>query len=268
MKYDPHVIKEFIDGLDIPYRGCCPCCGNTSFSVFFVDTAEIGYKCYHANCGVKGKYNGQTLTLDKVKDISYKIYPELKIPEKFDVKKYNWGNPLQNGECLSYMERYHILTPYIERRCDVRYDPAQRRCVFLLKWKDTTYGATGRALSKGVRPKWYVYSRLEGCPFIIESQSAKNRDVLVIVEDCASACRVSTVASGLSLLGTNYSSSLRYLWGYRSVFVALDDDATKKSLSIQQYLDLTTETKIIPLRKDLKYFSDQELKEWATEYLV
>ncbi len=82
----------------------------------------------------------------------------------------------------------------------------------------------------------------------------------MVVEDCTSACSVSRISSSVGLLGTSLNEAvIPYLMPYKTLYIALDDDATNKAVTMQHTLSLYRPTKIIPLKKDLKYFSLYEL---------
>jgi DNA primase len=83
----------------------------------------------------------------------------------------------------------------------------------------------------------------------------------VLVEDAASACAISPIATGVALLGTNMKEAdLAQLKKYSHVFVCLDPDATRKALDLQKYLSYFVSTTIIRIDDDLKYYDAQEIK--------
>ena len=89
-------------------------------------------------------------------------------------------------------------------------------------------------------------------------------DDAVIVEDCASACAVSNILTGISIMGTSLMPEhKKYLEPYKNLYVALDRDATSKSYEIANELksDGFKNVKVKPLTDDLKYFNTDEIKE-------
>jgi len=144
-------------------------------------------------------------------------------------------------------------------RADIKYDVAQDRVVFVVKNKYTNEyaGAVGRALHKDTYPKWYMYGG-KHVPFI-----CGECDDAVIVEDCASACAVSGVLTGIALMGTSLADThLAHIMQYKNIYVALDRDATTKSFSIAKELRSKgfTNVKVKALEDDLKYFKTDEIR--------
>ena len=85
----------------------------------------------------------------------------------------------------------------------------------------------------------------------------------VIVEDCASACAVSNVLTGVAILGTSLTQSHKqYLKSYDKIYVALDRDATTKSFGVANELKSygLQNVHVKTLEDDLKYFNTKEIK--------
>lgn len=89
------------------------------------------------------------------------------------------------------------MKAYKSRMADIMYDSKQNRVVFMIKNDHVICDAIGRSLHKSVKPKWYRYGKSNRLFTSGES------DVGVLVEDAASACAISPVATGIALLGTN-----------------------------------------------------------------
>ena len=121
-------------------------------------------------------------------------------------------------------------------------------------------GAVGRALNSMTYPKWYMYGNKD-VPFKCGLPEHKEA---IIVEDCASACAVSNILTGVAILGTSLKESHKqYLKQYDKIYVGLDRDATKKSYGIANELKSygLQNVHVKPLSDDLKYFSTEEIKE-------
>ena len=83
----------------------------------------------------------------------------------------------------------------------------------------------------------------------------------VIVEDCASACAVSNILTGVAILGTSLKQSHKQsLKSYDKLYIALDRDATTKAFDIANELrsEGFKNVKIKALKDDLKYFNTEE----------
>lgn len=249
-------ISSYISTLSIPYRGDCPgCSGKNTFSVNIKDGYKV-WRCFRSSCIIKGKIsNGVGLeTLYDHNNSNIVVDLEEKYRGMF-------FNPLQNSDCYKYMQLYKLMPAYIYRYSDIRYDPKQHRIVFFLKdHKGVIHGATGRTLNYHNSPKWTIYDRVGGCPFIYKHKTETRSCILV--EDAISAINAGNINSSIALLGTTINeTSIQYLLAYDILYIALDDDATSKALELQHILSSYRPTKIIPLLKDLKYYSSSELIE-------
>jgi hypothetical protein len=86
----------------------------------------------------------------------------------------------------------------------------------------------------------------------------------VIVEDCASAASVSGFATGVALLGTFLQDeALSSLDGFEKITVALDKDASDKSIDIALRLNAAYGdiVDVCLLDRDLKRLTEDEAKE-------
>jgi hypothetical protein len=250
-------LNNFIRGLSLPYRGDCPQCGHkNTFSASLLDGSVI-YYCFYAGCKLKGKIDGK-LSIDTIRNDSNRIYPSNEIvcqlPDYFI-------SPLQNPQCLSFMKRWELLEKYGEG-LELYYDPRQHRCVFPLRnFEKELYGTIGRSLHSSIQPRWLVYNRKNDCPYISSALGANN-SICILVEDCISAIRVSPICDAMAMLGTNIPiGTYRYFRSYDKLFIALDDDATQKSIKLQKELSIIKATEIILLKKDLKYYNQEEIQE-------
>ena len=88
-------------------------------------------------------------------------------------------------------------------------------------------------------------------------------DIGVLVEDCASACAVSHIYSGIALMGTSLTDSYIPVLKkkFKKIIVALDRDATIKAFDISNQLRYFIETEVKILEDDLKYYNEKKLKE-------
>ncbi len=260
-------IRDLISGASSCRADCPVCGGSNTFSISKVD-GNIVYYCFRASCNIRGKLN-DVLSIDDLKsspllvsnNFIYKSERRSKDDCHFTIPSY-FVSPLQNRASYNLLKRYGLIDFYVHHTDLIRYDPKLNRIVFILKdHKGVIRGATGRSLSFNVSPRWLVYSRIDGCPYILQRQPKKGKNVLVIVEDCISASCVYSISSSMGLLGTSIPDELiSYLAPYERLYLALDDDATGKSIKLQKKLSAYKPTSIIPLRKDLKYFTIDELE--------
>lgn len=225
----------------------------------------ILYYCFRASCNLRGKINHE-MGIDELRaasrqcvDVGHNKESKFTIPEYFI-------SPLQNTSCYRFLYRYNLIGFYSKHTNLIRYDPKQNRCVFILFHEGTCYGAIGRSLDVSNNSRWFVYSRLSGCPFQIPNKTTDTS--VLLVEDCVSACVASSCFNSISLLGTNIpSDTIKYILPYTKVYIALDDDATSKAIKLQKQLSYYRPSFVVPLRKDIKYYSSFELETLKKELL-
>lgn len=262
-------LDNFVKGLDLPYRGDCPSCGGTnSFSARLL-VGDIVYNCFRASCKLKGRVPDE-ISIENVRQISKyndSLTEHGASLSTFTIPNY-FTSPISNDKCLRFMRRWGLLEHYANNGLELYYDPQQDRCVFPLRdLEKELKGATGRSLSYISTSRWYVYARIDGCPY--KASSEITTETALIVEDPISAIHATSISDTISLLGTNLGDNFnRYSDVYSKLYIALDDDATEKSIELQKELSIYKPTYIIPLRKDIKYFSQQELEELRKEYLL
>ena len=88
------------------------------------------------------------------------------------------------------------------------------------------------------------------------------------MEDCASACSVSHLSTGVALLGTNLlDEHIRQLSNYQKIFVALDKDATDKALDMVKILCRKVPTRLMVLDRDLKNMTNEERDELIRSHI-
>lgn len=235
------------------------------------------YHCYRADCKLRGKSDYEipiNILSDYVNSLAMGSTKGAKSIQNskvtYTIPDY-FVSPLSNGRSYSLLSRFNLLDLYSQFPDRIRYDPKLDRLVFILKDLEngSISGACGRILSyRPTLPRWYIYKRIDGCPFILEKVSSR----AILVEDCISACVIRRLASnivdGISILGTSIPDNLlNHLLKYDKLYLALDDDATGKAIQLQKHLQTHVETAIIPLRKDLKYFSQDEFQQLRKEYL-
>ena len=248
-----------VEGLGVPpdtqIRMDCPFCQNKNTFTVTTTSNSIGWYCFHASCSAKGKKNGEK-TMEYV-NVSFKkedIKPqeEFKLPDSFKIVH-------SNQKALQYLHENNCWEACMWGRADIKYDVKQDRVVFLVKNPNTNKyaGAIGRGLNSKVYPKWYMYGD-KSYPFV-----CGNFDKAILVEDCASACAVSHIYSGIALMGTSLPDSYIPVLKkkFKKIIVALDRDATIKAFDISNQLRYFIETEVKILEDDLKYYNETKVKE-------
>ena len=243
-------IRDYIEAMAVPeglsYRSNCPVCGhNNSFSVSNEHNLLL-YNCFYANCNISGKIQGMV----------HRSNQQPKQEIEFNLETTTWIPVERSPMSMDYIRDNNIFHAYKNRFCNIQYDVKEDRCVFCIYKDNTIVDAVGRSLT-GRKPKWkrYASSKL---PFITKNKS----DVAVIVEDCASACAVTVAGqAGVALMGTNLlQEHIPHVVGNcKSVIVALDKDATKKSLDIAKELSVHIQTNVKYLDNDIKTWSKEKI---------
>ena len=243
-------LDEFVETLNLKnqevYRGDCPVCDNkNTFSVKNMGDAIL-YNCFHADCGIKGKIKGEVSksSFRQEKKV-WNTNSSFAIPSHF-------VEVTRSKSAVLYLKKYNCMDAVDKKKVSVMYDIKQNRIVFLIKdYADKIIDAIGRSLDKNSKVRWLRYGKSTN-PFIGNGEIDKN--VVVIVEDCASACAVSCGFSGLALLGTNLTNStlsiIKNKWS--RAIICLDKDATDKALKMSDRLSFYLQTDMKMLERDLK----------------
>ena len=176
--------------------------------------------------------------------------------EKDFVMPKSFVSIFSTDKCTDYLKKNHCIESYIKGKAEIKYDVKQHRAVFIIKEKEKVKGAIGRGLNSEVYPKWFMYGS-KAYPFI-----CGNSDIAVLVEDCASACAVSEVHTGVALMGTSLPDSYIPVLKkkFKKVIVALDRDATTKAFDISNQLRYYMDTEVKILEDHLKYFDKPQIE--------
>jgi len=255
MKHDQ--IKTYVESLDIAangkYRSDCPKCGRkNTFSVTDSGFERMWY-CFHADCHTSGK-TGLTLSKSTAKDIFKmpKVTTESKPADcSFEIP-HTFISLSRNPKAEDYVRKVGAYDAYLTGLADIQYDFKLDRVVYLIKDGNKVLDAVGRTLSNGYN-KWYRYGNSRR-PFVCGSNP-----IGIICEDCASACSVAEIMTGIALLGTNLLDEyVDIIKKFDKVYVALDKDATATGLKIVRQLMKYVDTSMIMLDKDLKDMRKEE----------
>jgi len=265
---NPKWIKDYVGNLPIVpygrYRDDCPICGRSNtFSV--TDTGfERLWNCFHADCNTGGS-TGVQLTKENSK-VAFK--EQIEKEEKKETKEFVIPDTLvslsRSVNAENYVKEVNSYDAYLSGLADIRYDFQQDRVVFLVKSisNGRIVDATGRSLNNNRKPKWRRYGNSRN-PFL-----SGNGLCGIIVEDCPSACSISHLAHGISLMGTSLlDEHIEIIKKFKKVYVALDKDATSKAISLIRKLRNYVPTKLIVLNKDLKDMNKGERDEFIKRHI-
>ena len=249
---------------DTKRMNCPSCNGYKTFSITN-NNGKIVWNCFKASCNVKGTYkndissesfskaNGsETISHQNSRGNSYS--PQVKKV----LQRYWRGNDFPI-ELINYLTVNHCLHAYQNNSADIRYDYQKNRAVFVIKnHRNEVIDGAGRALYDGALPKWFRYGSTR-LPYVCGDKKCKNA---VVVEDCASACAV-TISSmcGVALMGTNLLKEHipHIVDNFKLAIVALDKDASQKSLDIAKELSVHVQTQIRFLDKDIKTWTEEKI---------
>ena len=258
----PSWLAGHVESLDIPpmttARYDCPVCAKkNTFSVTDDGMQRLWY-CFHADCNVKGR-TGVTLDKDHAGNVFKKAVPK-PAPKSTDSLfeiPHTFVQISRSQDAELYLRKVGCYEAYLANRVDIRYDIKKDRAVFLVKKRGVVVDAVGRLIN-GIGPKWFRYSNSKQ-PFVCGEHSSA-----ILVEDCASACSCSHLASGVALLGTNLlQEHMDALRKYDKVIVALDKDATDKAIEIVRVLSQAgIRAKLAVLKNDLKNMEKDERDEF------
>ncbi len=255
-------VKDAIDSLidsvpnDTQRRFNCPVCkGINTFSISKLDS-EIKYNCFKASCDSKLSRGIKKLKAD-MDTLKTRLEGSTEVNRVFSIPEY-WIMGIASETMLRMLIKTNCLEAYSKGLFKCAYDPQEDRLVFLLlNDNKQIVGGVGRTLSNK-KPKTKNYFNSTLMPFIV---GEGNR--LVLVEDCASACAVTSVKDfvGLALLGTNLKEEyIPYIVKYDTVYIALDYDARKKAIDLKTKLSYYCKNiRIVILAKDLKDMTKEEI---------
>jgi hypothetical protein len=175
-------IQDYVMDLPLQPNGrmrmdCPVCAKKNTFSVGEQDGQRL-YHCFHADCSASGR-TGFRLTKDvtthpmllKTKKKSLSPFPSsgFEVPETF-------VSISRSPESVSYLKQVNAYESYLEGRVDLRFDFKRNRIVYMI--------TDGKNQNGGDMENQVILSFAAG-------------DVSVLLlEDCASACSVSSIFRG------------------------------------------------------------------------
>ena len=235
----------------------CPNCGgNKTLSISKFD-GKLVWQCFKASCDFGGRSNvgrtrdeirtvlsGETITFERK---SKPIPAIVGKPENYDA-------------ALEYLHQVNSYEAYSRGMVRIEYAPAENRVLF---FNQSQSGCVGRSLTKGMKPKWKVFGDTSELFAVGSTKSA------VVVEDAASACAVAATNkwTGVALLGTGLNSEQKrtLIEHYTNLIIALDKDATRKSILLMRELRGVIKCTIKIMQEDPKQYSATQLMEILSE---
>lgn len=250
-------IRDFIKDLPVPpgtkKRFDCPSCGGKKTLSVSEEFGKRVFNCYKASCSIHGAVEGGAASVDsllsRVRGSTSRY--SFDIPRHFtsvDRTSYAWKWLMRFPACVVAIERGLV---------EVRYDPRQNRVVFQYGLGNYI-GCVGRALARGVTPKWHRYDKYP-IPGMYGSSSVSTA---VLVEDAVSAAAVAATGEyvGVALLGTSIQQGFTAWAKFDKMIVALDKDASGKALKMHRALNWFKPTSVCLLDQDLKCYNVEEIR--------
>jgi len=225
----------------------CPNCNGYKTFTVTNNMGSLVWNCYKASCGIKGAKKVH-MSVDDIRDT---------IREKPLVPDHDFSLPpyVVNHTDLIYARRFCDKWDLDFDRHGLMYDVKEDRVVFPIIHDGKIVDASGRSVMKRL-PKWKRYGK-SSLPYTFG-----HGKVAVVVEDCVSAAVVgSDVFVGVAVLGTSLSEEhKRYLTQFSAAIIALDPDATPKTLAFAKELrGYVDHVRVLRLTDDLKYFNDADI---------
>ena len=230
----------------------CVICGKKNTLSVTKKRGKLLWNCFSASCNTRGNVGVDFSKDDLVKEIENKDKGEELKPFIFPDYCVNVD---RSDKAIKYIKHFDFYDVYEANPNYFMYDVKGDRLVFVVEHGGSVVGAVGRSLKGGM--KWLRYDSCHA-PFIMKA----NSDTAIIVEDCVSACVVAKCHNGVALLGTNLlTEHIKYLKQFSKIWVALDRDATSKSLDIQRKIAIhIPDCYIKILDRDLKYEGKEFIK--------
>lgn len=262
------------------FRGICPeCLGGSSeeqsFSVKRISPTLASFICYRATCNLG---SGRVAVYEQdgkiFRSTSKAVSHNRRIPDLYPLSedavellqnKYGWSKLQMRYAAVRLTEDKRLGFP-IKSINNVTKGYEIRKEKELYRGK-REYGSIPKSWkfindNERAQASWYRHQR----------HTKKNSDTLVIVEDILSAVRLTPYCDSAALLGTNLLrpviADIRSQ-GYETVWLALDQDATKKAFSLVRRLQPELPNmSVMYLAKDIKNMDETELEELMRSYGV
>lgn len=229
----------------------CLFCGGKKTLTLSRKQGAFLWNCYKASCDAKGGKDTE-MSAETIRNRLNGMHSN---EDGSDLRPFptHLSRPEHHDAAMAYLRQTNSMEAYENKMVRVRYSPSENRVLFI---KGNEEGGVGRALDRR-KPKWKAYGDTSGL-FRVGTGS-----IAVVVEDVASACSVSRLVecSGCSLLGTHATTLHKaQLREFSEVIIALDKDASKKALKLQERLQARVKTRVVYLEEDLKYLTETEVR--------
>lgn len=240
-------------------RLLCPTCGGGSsgeltLSVSVDDTGAVLWHCFRASCGASGRHGGGRLIRER-----HTPRQQTARPFRGELQTLTEDQACFLHERIGWTEQHISMArprwaPEEQRYAFPVFGPMGTRRGYVLRSYATNIGSAPKALTRmdveEPHLSWYRF--------------ASDTPVTIIVEDIPSAVRAAMYVNAVSLCGTgagpDYVNEISA--HAQNVVWALDADATRLAVKLHRYNSLLfRDSRVLPLEKDLKDMSEEELAE-------
>lgn len=252
------MISDYIKSLDMSdgdvIRTDCPKCGGKKTFTVTNDGGKVLYNCYKLGCDIKGAVS-YAMTAE---EIWRRLRPEER--KQAEAKAFVYPEYFVRP-CTEHVQVQKFLDRWDLHDEGVWYDVKDKRVVFPIRKAGVVIDAVGRALD-GRLPKWYRYT---GSSDMYERTFNTTDSIVVLVEDVISAitvAKVCPIATGLAIMGTSLSTAhTERIRDFDKVIIALDPDASAKTLEYKREVEAWTGIKTIAMKldDDIKYKLDSDM---------
>lgn len=250
-------------GADESIRIHCPFCKDKTEKTCSITrkTGFLLYNCYRASCNRHGI-------------IGDSFIPTKKSTKEFEPKYFTGDSYLVEQSDLDSIgyDKYLTLDD-CDTEC-IRISHKEKRLIFpLYTYAGYQWGEMTKTWIKGKKPKTILYRHEDvptiHFPFFTIQDSIMYKE-LCIVEDILSAIKVSKITPCCAILGTHLSEDMFKLLssqGWTTYILMLDNDATLKSIGIKNKYGSLANFHVIPMSKDPKEHTLDELEEMVKPYI-
>lgn len=245
-------ITDLPDGQTTNQVPCPWCKRNKSFSVTKRGNGYV-YVCHRASCHKAGWFRGS---------ISDSGGTRAPVRRKFTPKLYPYSLARVEKEWDAFLVETYAFRPGLADRMGWRYSPETGRLAIPVKSPvGETRGYIARAFD-GREPKTIPYRGVDA-PWIGWCGDS-NGGPVVVVEDLVSALKASSYFRAVALLGINLNEEkvFEIVEQSRDVVICLDRDASAAAYKYAKRYALFGNFRVVPLSKDIKDMSTDELLEW------
>jgi len=253
----------------------CPVCsggrtGEKSFGVSVTDTGTVFYRCFRLRCGVHGRLHDTVSP--RTASSSGTPRKQKPPPAQVDTSKLlGLDGSLWGRKLFEYFGISSVDTSRANWRVAAKGTADETLYIPIYSPLKTLRGYEQRPFASNNGPKCRSTVTVDQAldpvwAGFFEAVSPSLRRPMVIVEDCISALKVSRFTDAYALIGTHISTDkaleINDMSVGRGALLCLDKDATDHAVeTVKKLRWVCPALRMVPIKKDLKYYSNTELLE-------